>query len=280
MRFRDHIIGLIAVAPKSVAQVFTPSTESLLRTIGNQAALALYCAGLSEQLEARRRTQESLLHAQADLAVATLAREVVDGLDDASPLLRPLRALSQPRSFSPQPQRLRPLIEQARLLLHDRLRARLLEIDLMPALEIDCDADSTALLLSNLLAIALHDCPPPGRVGISGNIESDQRLRISIWDMGPPATTGAPDAPQPRRLLDTASADSSAGPAAAATQGLALHHALAQQLARVHGWELSFARRADRKNADIVIPATAWRRKRPADDGDGPDEDPSATDLE
>ena len=80
------------------------------------------------------------------------------------------------------PQRLRELIEQARLLRHERLRARLLELDLLPGIELDCDADAVALLLGNLLGNALSACPPPGRIGINSNIEPDQRLRLSIWD--------------------------------------------------------------------------------------------------
>ena len=127
VRFREAIIGLIAVAPKSVAQVFTLATESLL-PIANQAALALFCAGLSEQLEARRRTQEQLLHEQAELAMrcpgapgpgrtcAGHAGGAVAGLQNTR------RAGPSVRCGSVR--RLRELIEQARLLRHERLRAR------------------------------------------------------------------------------------------------------------------------------------------------------------
>ena len=69
VRFREHIIGLIAVAPKSVAQVFTPTTESLLLHHRQPGGARAFCAGLSEQLEARRRTQRQLLHEQAELAM-------------------------------------------------------------------------------------------------------------------------------------------------------------------------------------------------------------------
>lgn len=281
VRFRDHIIGLIAVAPKSVAQVFTPATESLLRTIANQAALALFCAGLSEQAEARRRTQESLLHTQADLAMSALAREVRTALLSSSvdppSLGAALTRLAQLPPPKPGPQRLRAVIEQSRLLLHDRLRTRLLELDLLPALEVDGDADGLALLISNLIDNALLLCPPPGRIGITTSIEGDQRLCVAIWDSGDPrpATTkdSAPPSPTTDALaLPSLLATDGQSPDAASTspdrRRTALHHAVADLLCQAHGWELRRSQRAGRSAAELLIPAAAWRKKRVLD-GEG-----------
>jgi hypothetical protein len=267
VRFRDHIIGLIAVAPKSVAQVFTPATESLLRTIANQAALALFCAGLSEQAEARRRTQESLLHTQADLAMSALAHEVLRALPssaESAALRTALSHLSQPGSTKPGPLRLRTLVEQSRLLLHDRLRARLLELDLLPALEVDGDSDGVALMVSNLLDNALLGCPPPGRVGITTRIESDQRLCIAIWH-SPAASpkraeSEAPLPTQPSLLaLAGESTQTAATPEPRRT---ALHHAIAELLAQAHGFALRRSQTAGRHTTEILIPAAAWRKAR------------------
>ena len=265
VRFRDHIIGLIAVAPKSVAQVFTPATESLLRTIANQAALALFCAGLSEQAEARRRTQESLLHTQADLAMSALAREIIQSLPDqpdSTSLRSALTLLAQPALPKPGPLRLRAVVEQSRLLLHDRLRARLLELDLPPGLELDGDSDGVALIVSNLLDNALMGCPPPGRVGITARIESDQRLCVAIWhspatDAKGERTAAAPDPASPGLL-----ALASDSPPPAERRRLALHQAVAALLAQAHGFELRRGLSTGRHATEILIPASAWRRKR------------------
>lgn len=259
VRFRDHIIGLIAVAPKSVAQVFTPATESLLRTIANQAALALFCAGLSEQLEARRRTQELLLHEQADLAMSALSRAVQAELaaGDATSLGLALQALAPMRPLRLQSQRLRELIEQARLLRHEQLRARLLELDLLPGIELDCDADAVSLLFANLLGNALHACPPPGRIGINTNIESDQSLRISIWDTSQGGAEG--EVLSPPRLLGR---DAAGGEPTAEARRTVLHHAVAELIAQAHSFGLFIAMRAGRHCADVVIPASAWRKKK------------------
>lgn len=263
VRFRDHIIGLIAVAPKSVAQVFTPATESLLRTIANQAALALFCAGLSEQLEARRRTQELLLHEQADLAMSALAHEVEAGLAKSTheSLLGALHALAQVRPLRLGPQRLRELIEQARLLRHERLRTRLLELDLLPGIELDCDAEAVSLLLSNLLANALSACPPPGRIGINSNIEPDQSLRLSVWDTSQPAADGLSITP-PRLLSNPDGASAAPGGVASTTRVAALHLAIAERIAEAHHFGLQFSHRAGRHCADVLIPASAWRKKK------------------
>lgn len=282
VRFRDHIIGLIAVAPKSVAQVFTPATESLLRTIANQAALALFCAGLSEQAEARRRTQESLLHTQADLAMSALAHEVRHALPtdptSLSNLQRALESLAQPPRPKLAPLRLRTVIEQGRLLLHDRLRARLLELDLLPALELDGDRESVALIISNLLDNALSDCPAHGRVGITTRIEPDQRLCVAIWHsqahVSAPTLDGkrdsqSPDAGQAGPSLLARIDSPGSEPAIPAEQRrVALHHAIAELLLQAHGWQLRHARHAGRHEAEILIPESAWRRKRTVD-GEG-----------
>jgi hypothetical protein len=263
VRFRDHIIGLIAVAPKSVAQVFTPATESLLRTIANQAALALFCAGLSEQLEARRRTQELLLHEQVDLAMSVLAREVEAGLAGGSQdsLLQALQSLTQMRPLRVQPQRLRELIEQARLLRHDRLRTRLLELDLLPGIELDCDSDAVSLLLSNLLGNALAACPPPGRIGINSNIEPDQSLRLSVWDTSQAAGEGETIA-APRLLARPAEGSAPPQATTSAARIAALHLAIAELIGQAHGFVLRYSQRAGRHCADVVIPSSAWRKKK------------------
>lgn len=268
VRFRDRIAGLLAVAPKSVAQIFTPTSESLLRTIANQAALALYCASVSEQFELLRRAQESQAREQLDAALAALAEEVsalltaTDEAAEAPHLLGSLRALAVPRALKRQPQALRPLVERTRQLLRDRLLTRLLEVDLVPALEVDCDSEALMQILSGLLLNALDACPSPGRLGLMASIEADQRLRISIWDSG-----NAPPLVGDRLLPFLAQTEQRAA---------AFRLIIAQRLARAHGWEISLERRGERNSIDLVVPHNQWRRRRP---GEGLDEEEEASGI-
>lgn len=270
VRFRDRVVGVLAVAPKSVAQIFTPTSESLLRTIANQAALALYCASLSEQFETLRRVQEGQARDQLETALAAIAEEISAVLKNSpgstapeqAALLSTLQSLSAPRPLKRQPQPLRPLVERARQLLRDRLLTRLLEVDLLPAMELDCDADALIQVLSDLLANSLDACPSPGRVGITASAESDQRLRISVWDSGPgPLVEG--DLLLPLVTL-------------AEKRTAAFRQVIAQRLVRAHGWELVVGRRGDRTTTDLLIPASEWRRRRP---GEQPDDEEDASGL-
>lgn len=265
VRFRDRIVGVLAVAPKSVAQIFTTTSESLLRTIANQAALALYCASVSEQLEGLRRTQEGQAREQLEVAIAALTTEIAEALGPANAqpqLLETLRALAVTRPLKKQAQPLRPLVERARHLLRDRLQARLLEVDLPPLIELDCDGEALTQILSDLISNALDGCAAPGRVGLSVSVEADQRLRLSIWDSAAgPLVKGDKLLPQV---------------AQPATRLPLFRQIIAQWLARAHGWELSAARRGDRNTVEILLPTTEWRRRKPAEGGDD-DEDASGT---
>jgi hypothetical protein len=263
VRFRDRIVGVLAVAPKSVAQIFTTTSESLLRTIANQAALALYCASVSEQLESLRRTQESQSREQLELAIAALSEEVVDALSQApadAQLLGTLRPLCITRALKRQPQALRPIVERARQLLRDRLQSRLLELDAPPLIELDCDGEALMQILFDLLANALDSCPSPGRVGLSASVEADQRLRIAIWDSAPGPFVKSD------RLLPQLGAEKP-------ELRLALfRQIIAQRLARLHGWDFVTVRRGERNSIELLLPASAWRRKRPTEAGEEEEE--------
>jgi GAF domain-containing protein len=256
--FRDKLIGVLAISPKSIAQVLTPATESLLRTLTQQAGLALHCAGQTEQLEARRDTQERVLHQQAELTCAALAHEVLLQLRAAPPQSPPstsplhsladsLAHLSQPPMSKGHPLLLRDLIEQARLLLADRLRARLLEVDLPSGIEIIQFAPTLTLLLRNLLSFALDACPLPGRIGISAQIDAEGGLQLMVWDSRPvPASIPS--------LLERPS-DAQRPNALAQASSLAIARSLSISLVS----ETS----ADRTTQQFTLVAAHWRRSPP-----------------
>ncbi len=273
VRFRDRIVGILAVAPKSVAQIFTSTSESLLRTIANQAALGLYCASVSEQSEILLRAQEAQAREKLDFTLAVLADELAallppEGAVTSAPatkdtpsgvfVLEQMQALALSKTLSRQPQQLRPLLERTRQLLRPRLIARLLEVDVSPSLEVDCDSEALVQILQDLLTNALDACPAPCRVGVTAGIEADQRLRISIWDGGADALILY------EKLLPLV--------ASAEKRAIGFRQIVAQRLVRAHGWEISAARRGERNSIDIVVPAQDCRRRRQSEGSEEDDE--------
>lgn len=302
-RFRDEIVGLLAVAPRQETRLLTSEDQALLRTIANQAALALACARALEEVDGLRRAQEAASRQQLDTAIGTLAAEIAHeirfptnffrvlmereqqalregqnlsaadldedldiGREEVARLERmadTLRRVAQRRPLVRRLQPLRPIFLHAQMLLRDRLSGRTLELDIDPALAADCDRDAVTQVLLNILANALEACPAPGRVGVATVVEPDGRLRLVVWDTGP-------GFPEPvGKLFQAWFTTKQSG------SGLGL--AIAHRLVRAHGWTLGAERRGDRTCFDLLIAAGEWQHSTEAhapDDGDDP-EDPA-----
>lgn len=294
-RYRDQVVGILAVAPKSPSQLFTSVDENLLRTIANQAALALSCAHATAQLESLRKAQEEVFREQLDAAIGTIAAEIAHeirfpinffrmlldnaqraatsagtptagalpaataaslsedldiGREEVARLERMadhLRGIAVRRTLDRKSVALRPLVERVRMLLRDRLQSRLLELDVAPTYEVDCDADALTQVLLNLLSNGLDACPKPGRIGVTTAIEGDQRLRLTVWDAGPGLSIEAGKIFQP---WVTTKSDGSG-------LGLAVTH----RLVRAHGWDIVVARREGRTCFDVLIAGSDWRKR-------------------
>ena len=308
-RFREQVVGVLCVSPKAAAQLFTSEDEELLRTIANQAALALACAVASEQVEALRRAQEEAFRQQLGAAIGTLAAEIAHEIrfpinffkmlidrhrtalrESPPPLERlaaeqaedldigreeverlermadHLRRIAQSRTLQRVPVPVRTLLEHTRLLLRDRLSTRLLEVDVLAVIEIDCDRDAVTQIFLNLLANALDACPSPGRVGVAASVDPDERLRLTVWDTGPGFAAEVGKLFQPWFTTKP--------------NGSGLGLAITHRLVRAHGWELSAGRRGDRTCFDLLIPGRDWHRGTPpAETPDGSDEDEGEEEL-
>ena len=286
-RFRDQVVGLLAVSPKLGAQLFTSADEELLRTIANQAALALQCASASEQIETLRRAQEEAFREQLGAAIGTIAAEIAHeirfpinffrmlverhskalqqgrtltaadldedldiGREEVERLERmadQMRRIAQSRGIERQALRVRSLIDHARMLLRDRLHDRLVEVDVAAGFEVTGDRDALTQILLNLIANALDACPSPGRVGVTCNPEPDGRLRLLVWDSGPGFTVEVSKLFQPWFTTKA--------------KGSGLGLPITHRLVRAHGWEISASRRGDRTCFDVLIAAGEWSRQ-------------------
>lgn len=288
-RFRDQVVGLLAIVPRPPTQRLTSEEENLLRTIANQAALALACANAYEQVESLRQAQQAAFREEKKAALGAFAAEIAHEiripinffrilLDSYSTWLREgrppeaehvdigreeidrlermagnLRRIATAETLAREPVELRPLVEHVRLLLRDRIGNRPLEVEIDPLLDVDCDRDAMTQILINLLTNALDACPVPGRVGVLGEPLEDGRLRLSVWDTGPGVQADIGKIFQP--WFTTKKTGS----------GLGLP--ITRRLVRAHGWEIGVQRRCDRTCFDVIIPREDWHlRPPPAED--------------
>ena len=289
-RFRDQVVGLLAIAPRPHSQLLTSEDENLLRTIANQAALALACANAYEQVESLRQAQQAAFREEKKAALGAFAAEIAHEiripinffrilLDSYSSWLRDgvppesehveigreeidrlermagnLRRIATTEALDRERVEVRPLVEHVRLLLRDRLGGRPLEVEIGPLLDPDGDQDGMTQVLINLLTNALDACPLPGRVGVTCEPLPEGRLRLCVWDTGPGLQADVGKLFQP--WFTTKKTGS----------GLGLP--ITRRLVRSHGWEIGAQRRRDRTCFDVVIPSEEWHlRPPPLDDG-------------
>ncbi len=284
-RYRDHVVGLLAVSSKRRSQLFTSEDENLLRTIANQAALALACANAYEQVESLRRAQQAAFREEKGAALGTVAAEIAheirfpinffrmllesytvwlrDGkppetedveigreeVDRLERMAGNLRRIATTRILSRQPAEMYTLVDHVRLLLRDRLMNRVMDNDVDPLLDVDCDKDAMTQILVNLLANALDACEAPGRVGMGSERLEDGRMRLTVWDTGPGLVADVGKLFQP--WFTTKKTGS----------GLGL--AITRRLVRAHGWEIGAGRRGEQTCFDVVIPREEWHRRMP-----------------
>lgn len=289
-RFRDQVVGLLAVWAKQPGQMVTSEDETLLRTIANQAALALACANAYEEVEALRKAQQVAFREEKEAALSAFAAEIaheirnpinyvrilLDGynawvrdgvppeaedveighkeLERLERMAGSLRRIATSKSLGRTDVGLRQLVDHVRLLLRDRLVGRALEIDVDSLLDVDGDRDAMTQVLVNLISNALDACPAPGRVGVSCEALHDRRLRLTVWDTGPGFAADVGKLFQP--LFTTKKT------------GTGLGLPITRRLVRAHGWEIGALRHGDRTCFEVVIPPEEWRhRPPPMDEG-------------
>ena len=285
--FRGESLGLIHVGQKRGGALFTSDDLDLLRTIANQAALALAHAHSYRELEERRRQQAAAWRGERLALIETLAAEIAHevrypinyfrsvfqrgtregqldaeeieiGCEEVDRLERLVSGLKRVASHRLE-RRVVPLAElaaRAEVLLRDALAGRRFEVSVPEWVVLRCDADQATQIVVNLVSNALDAAGVAGAVGIQWR---EAGHASSPRDASDPAGTGG-------ELVVWDTGPGFDGDAAqlfapwftTKPRGTGLGLAITQRIVRAHGWSID-ARRVDGRT-QFVIAITAADR--------------------
>lgn len=270
--FRGRPIAVLRAGKKRGAALFTSEDLDLLRTIGNQGALALASAQSYAELELRRRQEAHAHKSEREALIETVAAEIsheirypinffrsifgrggavhlddeavdigVEEVDRLERLVAGLRRVST-RRLERQSVSMEEIATKVERLLGDRLAGRDLALDVADAPRVRCDPDQITQVVINLVSNALDAAGAAGAVGVTwARGAAPGSFALTVWDSGP-GFDGDPD-----RLF--------APWFTTKPQGTGLGLAITQRIVRAHGWTLDPERRGDRTYFVITVPA-------------------------
>ncbi|MFS8067150.1 MAG: ATP-binding protein, partial [Byssovorax sp.] len=271
--FRGRPIAVLRAGKKRGAALFTSDDLDLLRTIGNQGALALASAQSYAELELRRR-QEAHAHLRSrEALIETVAAEIshevrypinffrsifgrggavdlddeeVDiGLEEVDRLERLVAGLRRvsTRRLERKSVSVQEVASKVERLLADRLGGRALALDVAGAPGVRCDPDQIIQVVTNLVDNALDAAGDAGSVGITWSRGAEPgSFALTVWDSGP-GWSGDVD-----RLF--------APWFTTKPRGTGLGLAITQRLVRAHGWDIDPERRGGRTCFVITVPGS------------------------
>jgi signal transduction histidine kinase len=257
----------------------------MLRTVANQAALALAHARGYAELEQRRRQQAAAWQTERIALVETVAAEIahevrypinffrsvfrrgkgnatldaeeidigceeVDRLERLVSGLRRIAASRIERRTLP----VADLVARFETLLRDALSHRALSVDVPPGAAIRCDPHQTTQLLVNLVANAIDATGPGGNLGVQW-AAGPGGARLVVWDDGPGFDGEA------SRLF--------APWFTTKPRGTGLGLAITQRIVRAHGWSIDADRSDGRTRFVVSVPPTDVVGAEHAAAGDG-----------
>ena len=280
--FRDSPLAVLRVGKKRGGALFTSEDVDLLRTIGNQAALALAHAYSYQELEERRLQQAAAWRGEREALVETVAAEIahevrypinyfrsifrrgagtveldaeeVDiGCDEVERLERLVSGLRRvfTRRLERRAVRVAELCDKVERLLRDQLGDRRLELRLEGAPGLRCDPDQTTQVLVNLVSNALDAAGEGGRVGVSWSSTTLTSAREP------------PSAAAERGVLSVWDTGPGFGGDPARVflpwyttkpRGTGLGLAISHRIVRAHGWKIEAEREGARTRFVIEIP--------------------------
>jgi signal transduction histidine kinase len=269
-RFRGRTLGFLMVGGKRGDALFTTEDIDLLRTIANQAALALAHAQSYAELEQRRREQATAWQIERLALVETLAAEVahevrypinffrsvfsrgpgaatldadeVDvGGEEVDRLERLVSGLKRLVGYRIERRTIEvaDLSARTELLLRDALGSRAIDLDVPEHAALRCDPDQIRQLLVNLVSNALESSGPEGRVGIAWT-ETSAGATLAVWDDGPGFEGDV------SRLF--------APWFTTKPRGTGLGLAITQRIVRAHGWTIDAERAGGLTRFVVTVP--------------------------
>jgi signal transduction histidine kinase len=269
--FGGERLGWLAVGRKRGGALFTTDDLDLLRTIANQAALAL-AYGLSyAELEQRRRQQAAAWQTERVAIVETVAAEIAhevrypinffravfrrdkknarldeeeidigcEEVDRLERLVAGLRRLVSHR-IERRSVAVTALAARVETLLRDSLVGRSLALDIPGQAALRCDPDQATQVLVNLVANAIDATGPRGSIGVTYEA-SDRGAELAVWDDGPGFEGDASRLFVPWFTTKP--------------RGTGLGLAITQRIVRAHGWSIDATRGEGRTRFVLSIPA-------------------------
>jgi signal transduction histidine kinase len=285
--FGGEKLGWLVVGRKRGGALFTTDDMDLLRTIANQAALALAYALSFAELEQRRRQQAAAWQTERVALVETVAAEIAHevrypinffraifrrdranarldqeeidvGCEEVDRLERIVSGLRRMVTHRIERRTVSvvDLMIRVEMLLRDSLVGRVLAADIPPETTLRCDPDQVTQVLVNLAANAIEATGPGGRIGVAWAM-AEEGGELVVWDDG---TGFSGDASQLFAPWFTTK-----------PRGTGLGLAITQRIVRAHGWSIDVARIEGRTRFVVSIPASdivsVDRRPAPLPDG-------------
>lgn len=269
--FGGQLLGVLEVSTRPDGALLTSEDCDLLRTIANQAALAMAHAHSYAELERRRREQAAAWRDERASLIETVtaeithevrypinffrsvfqrgsngqsldAEEVEIGCEEVERLERLVMGLRRVTHRKLDRRRLgiEELITRAEMLLRDQLGKRRIELFVSGAPLLSCDPDQATQVLVNLLSNGLDAAGNQGAIGVSWS-RTVEGAELTVWDTGPGI------AGDPARIF--------APWYTTKPRGTGLGLAITHRIVRAHGWSINPERRDGRTLFVISVPA-------------------------
>jgi signal transduction histidine kinase len=274
MRSQGGLRGVLMLAPKHEAALYTREDLELLETIASLGAVALHNAEVFAELEAMRRLEADVARDDKRLTLGMLGAEMsheiayplnflrfllrdgnsgapVDprdleaGREEIGRLERMFARLAKLKIPAPrlEPVLVLPRVRRALDLVREIVEANRIAaaIEVPPDLVVTAEPDRLVQILANLLRNAVQAVPPGAAVGVRSRPNGDGTLHLEVWDEGPGIEEDIAAA-----IFD---------PFVSSKQGsMGVGLAVTQRLVRAFGWSIGVRREDGRTVFGIEIP--------------------------
>jgi signal transduction histidine kinase len=274
MRSQGGLRGVLKLAPKHEAALYTREDLELLETIASLGAVALHNAEVFAELEAIRRLEVDVARDDKRLTLGMLGAEMsheiayplnflrfllregnggapVDprdleaGREEIGRLERMFARLAKLKIPAPrlEPVLVLPRARRALDLVREIVEANRIAaaIDVPPDLVVTAEPDRLVQIFANLLRNAVQAVPPGAAVGVRARPNGDGTLHLEVWDEGPGIAEDIAAA-----IFD---------PFVSSKQGsMGVGLAVTQRLVRGFGWSIGVRREEGRTVFGIEIP--------------------------
>jgi len=274
MRSQGGLRGVLKLAPKHAAALYTREDLELLETISSLGAVALHNAAVFAELEAMRRLEADIARDDKRLTLgmlgAEMSHEIAYPLNFLRYLLREASggAPVDPRDLAaareeigrlermfatlhklkiPEPE-LAPVLVLPRVLRALDLVREIVDanniaaaIDVPPDLVVIAEPDRLVQILANLLRNAVQAVPAGSAVGVRSRANGGGAMVLEVWDEGPGIADDIGST-----IFD---------PFVSSKKGsMGLGLAVTQRLVRGFGWSIGVRREEGRTVFGIEIP--------------------------